>query len=69
MLADSGRVADAGGNITDLTTRLAGDLYLVVAEIDLPADADVEAVTTAIGEAAAELGVGATLRPAEADEL
>ncbi|MAO81358.1 glycine cleavage system protein R [uncultured Nocardioides sp.] len=64
-----GRVADAGGNITDLTTRLAGDLYLVVAEIDLPADADVEAVTTAIGEAAAELGVGATLRPAEADEL
>lgn len=64
-----GRVADAGGNITDLTTRLAGDLYLVVAEIDLPAGADVDAVTAAIREAAAELGVGATLRPAEADEL
>ncbi len=43
--------------------------YLVVAEIDLPAGADVDAVTAAIREAAAELGVGATLRPAEADEL
>ena len=42
---------------------------LVVAEIDLPAEADVDAVTAAIREAAAELGVGATLRPAEADEL
>jgi glycine cleavage system transcriptional repressor len=64
-----GRVAEAGGNITDLTTRLAGELYLLVAEIDLPADADVSAVEAAIRAAAAELGVGATLRPAEADEL
>ena len=62
-------VADAGGNITDLTTRLAGELYLLVAEIDLPAGADVEAVSEAIRAAAAELGVGASLRPAEADEL
>ena len=29
-------VADAGGNITDLTTRLAGALYVLVAEVDLP---------------------------------
>ena len=63
------RVAAVGGNITDLTTRLAGDLYLLVAEIDLPADVDVAAVDQAIHSAAAELGVGATLRPAEADEL
>lgn len=64
-----GRVAEAGGNITDLTTRLAGELYLLVAEIDLPADADVAVVEADIRTAAAELGVGATLRPAEADEL
>lgn len=64
-----GQVAGAGGNITDLTTRLAGDLYLLVAEIDLPAGADVEAVGAAIRAAATDLGVGATLRPAEADEL
>jgi glycine cleavage system transcriptional repressor len=63
------RVAEAGGNITDLTTRLAGELYLLVAEIDLPADADVAAVEAAIREAATSLGVGATLRPAEADDL
>ncbi|MEI5672914.1 MULTISPECIES: glycine cleavage system protein R [unclassified Nocardioides] len=64
-----GEVAHVGGNITDLTTRLAGDLYLLVAEIDLPADTDVEAVAAAIRAAADALGVGATLRPAEADEL
>jgi glycine cleavage system transcriptional repressor len=64
-----GEVAAVGGNITDLTTRLAGDLYLLVAEIDLPADADVTALERAIGSVASSLGVGATLREAEADEL
>ncbi|WP_435744344.1 glycine cleavage system protein R [Nocardioides sp. SYSU DS0663] len=63
------RVAAVGGNITDLTTRLAGELYLLVAEIDLPAGADVPALEQAVSAAAADLGVGATLRPAEADEL
>ncbi len=29
-------IAAAGGNITDLSTRLAGDLYVLVAEVDLP---------------------------------
>lgn len=62
-------VARVGGNITDLSTRLAGDLYLLVAEIDLPAGADVAAVGSAIADVADTLGVGATLRPAEADEL
>ncbi|GEP37776.1 amino acid-binding protein [Nocardioides psychrotolerans] len=62
-------VARVGGNITDLTTRLAGDLYLLVAEIDLPAAADLDAVEVAIRSVASDLGVGATLRPAEADEL
>ena len=32
-----GEVAQVGGNVTDLTTRLAGDLYLLIAELDLPA--------------------------------
>jgi glycine cleavage system transcriptional repressor len=64
-----GEVARVGGNITDLTTRLAGDLYLLVAEIDLPTGTDVEALRTAVDGAAAALGVGATLREAEADDL
>jgi glycine cleavage system transcriptional repressor len=62
-------VAAAGGNVTDLTTRLAGELYLLVAEIDLPETADVAAVRTAVEQAASGLGVGATLREAEADDL
>jgi glycine cleavage system transcriptional repressor len=62
-------VARVGGNITDLTTRLAGELYLLVAEIDLPAGTDAAALDAAIGAAASSLGVGATLREAEADDL
>lgn len=64
-----GEVARVGGNITDLTTRLSGDLYLLIAELELPAGVDVEALRASIDTAAAGLGVGATLREAEADEL
>lgn len=62
-------VARVGGNITDLTTRLSGDLYVLVAEIDLPAGVDAAALDAAIHDVARDLGVGATLRQAEADEL
>ncbi len=62
-------VATVGGNITDLTTRLAGELYLLVAEIDLPAGVDPVAVESAIKAVATTLGVGATLRAVEADDL
>lgn len=64
-----GQVATAGGNITDLTTRLAGDLYLLVAELDLPVGADVAAIGAAIRGAAERVGVTATLRVAETDDL
>ena len=65
-----GEVAAVGGNITDLTTRLAGDLYLLVAEVDLPAGVDVDAVERGAARSVAdELGVGVTLRAAETDEL
>lgn len=62
-------VAAAGGNVTDLTTRLAGELYLLVAEIDLPAAADADALEAAVRAAAERVGVAATLRPADTDEL
>jgi glycine cleavage system transcriptional repressor len=64
-----GEVARVGGNITDLTTRLAGNLCLLIAELDLPADVVVAEVEEAIKDAAAALGVGATLRAAEPDDL
>lgn len=62
-------VAAVGGNITDLTTRLSGDLYLLVAELDLPAGTDADELGTAIRDAAEQVGVTATLRPVEADDL
>jgi glycine cleavage system transcriptional repressor len=61
-------VAGAGGNITDLTTRLTGPLYVIVAEVDLdPALAGELAQQLAV--AAAELGVDVTLRRAESEIL
>ena len=65
----TGVVAEAGGNITDLTTRLGTGVYLLVAEVALPADADVDAITARISAAAAELGVRATFQAADVDEL
>ncbi|HJR40308.1 MAG TPA: ACT domain-containing protein [Nocardioidaceae bacterium] len=62
-------VARVGGNITDLTTRLAGELYLLVAEVDLPPDTDVAALETALSGVASDLGVGVTLRVVESDDL
>ena len=62
-------MASYGGNITDLTTRLAGGLYVLAAEVDVPPDADVDALSRSLTGVAADLGVGASLRPAEADVL
>ena len=62
-------VAGVGGNITDLTTRLAGELYLLVAEVDLPGAADVAALQESLRAAAADLGVEVTLRQVESDDL
>jgi glycine cleavage system transcriptional repressor len=60
-------IAETGGNITDLSTRLAGDLYVLVAEVDLPGDPDTLAhQLSALGS---ELGIDAHLRPADADLL
>jgi glycine cleavage system transcriptional repressor len=61
-------VAQAGGNITDLSTRLTGSLYVLLAEVNLPA-ASVDAVNARLAELAAELEVEVSLRPIEADLL
>ena len=62
-------VARVKGNITDLTTRLAGDLYLLVAEVTLPEGVDGGDLEAVVKETATALGVGASLRAVEADEL
>jgi glycine cleavage system transcriptional repressor len=64
-----GEVAAVGGNVTDLTTRLSGGLYVLIAEVDLPAGARVEELQSALRSAGDELAVGVTLRLMESDEL
>ncbi|TDC30802.1 ACT domain-containing protein [Micromonospora sp. 15K316] len=61
-------LADVGGNLTDLSTRLAGTLYVVVAEVDLPPGA-ADDLSDRLHRAAADLGVEANLRPADPDLL
>lgn len=61
-------VAAAGGNITDLSTRLTGTLYVLIAEVDLPAGAGDE-LAERLAVAAAELGVEVTLRRADSEIL
>ena len=65
----AGTIAAAGGNITDLTTRLTGELYVLLAEVDLPPTADVPALRTALAATSRELGVESTLRQVENDDL
>jgi glycine cleavage system transcriptional repressor len=61
-------VAAAGGNITDLSTRLAGTLYVMIAEVDLPAGSS-DSLAEQLAVAASELGVEVTLRRAESEIL
>jgi glycine cleavage system transcriptional repressor len=65
----TGVVAGAGGNITDLTTRLVSGLYVLVADVAVPASVDLAALERALQVTADELGVDVSLRPADTDEL
>jgi len=61
-------VAAEGGNITDLSTRLVGTLYVLIAEFDLPRGASDE-LAERLAVAGAELGVDVTLRQADSEIL
>jgi glycine cleavage system transcriptional repressor len=65
----AGEVAKVGGNITDLTTRLAGDLYVLSAEVDLPIEVDANALIEDLRSIAEDLGVEVSLLPLESDDL
>jgi glycine cleavage system transcriptional repressor len=65
----AGVIAEAGGNVTDLTTRLSGSLYVLLAEVDLPRSTDVEALQAGLTKVSAELGVDTTMRLLENDQL
>ena len=63
------QVSAAGGNVTDLTSRLTGDLYVLLAEVEIPASTDVEALTGRLGDVARDLGVEVSLRALDPDLL
>ena len=67
--AVAGLMADNGGNVIDLTTRLAGSLYVLVAEVVVPREVDVVELDAKLADLARELGVEASLRPADTDVL
>jgi glycine cleavage system transcriptional repressor len=69
VAAVTSAVAGAGGNITDLTTRLAGELYVLTAELTLPDSADVAALRATLEQVGRDLGVEVTLHAADADLL
>lgn len=65
--AVTAEVAAAGGNITDLSTRLTGELYVLLAEVDLPQTADADALGRRLHEVADRLDIEASLRPVDSD--
>ena len=69
VAAVTAALAAAGANITDLSTRLVGDLYVLTAEVDLPPGADLAALEQELDAVADRLSVAIVLRPNEADVL
>jgi glycine cleavage system transcriptional repressor len=67
--AVTGVLASAGGNITDLSTRLTGDLYVLAAEVDLPASVDLETLRQRLAGVAAGLQVEASLTVLDSDVM
>ncbi len=55
--------------MTDLSCRLAGDVYVMSAEVEVPAGMDPEALRRDIEAAGADLGVDVAFRRAEAETL
>jgi glycine cleavage system transcriptional repressor len=66
-------LAEHDANIVDLTTRMVGvaeeQAYVLLLELELPADADVERLRLELASVAADLGVEAHLRADEPDLL
>jgi glycine cleavage system transcriptional repressor len=59
-------LAEHSVNVTDLQTRLAGDVYALFLELELPPGADIAEAVAAVGR---EQGVDVSLRELERDSL
>jgi glycine cleavage system transcriptional repressor len=62
-------VASAGGNVTDFSTRLTGDLYVLLAEVDLPKAVDIDSLRARLGRVSEALDVEASLTVLDSDVM
>lgn len=62
-------IAEHGGNIVDLGTRLGADLYVLLAEVVLPQGSDPQPLTAALRGVADELGVRVHFDPVDDEVL
>ena len=67
-------LAERGIDVTDMTTRLAGEgggepLYALMMEVAVPAGADAQELDEALRRVGADQGVEVSLRPLETDAL
>jgi glycine cleavage system transcriptional repressor len=67
----TGVLADNGVNITDVQTRVAsaGTVYVMLFELELPAESDLDNLEKALTGAAQQIGVQISLHPLEEDTL
>jgi glycine cleavage system transcriptional repressor len=62
-------LADAGVNVCDVRTRLAGDVYAIFMEVAPPPGATAADISAALAETAVEQGVDYSVAPLEPDVL
>ncbi|MER6946381.1 ACT domain-containing protein [Nonomuraea sp. NPDC000554] len=67
--AISAVLAEVGGNITGMSTRLTGRLYVLIADVELPEDVDVSALMRSLAAVGSGLESDITFRPVEPDLL
>ena len=72
--AATAALAERGIDVTDMTTRLAGEgggepLYALMMEVALPAGADADELGEALRRVGADQGVEVSLRPLDTDAL
>ncbi|WP_214325894.1 glycine cleavage system protein R [Nonomuraea sediminis] len=67
--AISAALASVGGNITGMSTRLTGRLYVLIADVELPEEVDVAELMRHLAVVGAGLDSDITFRPVEPDLL
>ncbi|MFG2076606.1 glycine cleavage system transcriptional repressor [Nonomuraea maritima] len=67
--AVSAVLAADGGNITGMSTRLTGRLYVLIADVELPKEVDVATLTRRLAAVGESLDSQITFRPVEPELL